>query len=361
MATLAAVAGPAAGGLASSAHAAGPAAAQDPDTTTVQWLAPTSCRLVRVPEHAIQASLDPAYTLRVEVTVEEVELEAGFDAALDIWGAGGETHRTMHSGDCSTLLDAAILIALSAQAQAQAQSATSIPEPELPEPGVPQPEVPNAAVATTVVAPRAASEPEREVPLREPSAATNTSQRTWTPYVRVLGVVGWGLTPVIDLGGGGVVGVQWKRLRVEAGGEALRPSTFATGVEDAAGEVSSWSGRIDACVLAIVASPRISFPVCAGADVGRATGTGVGDALVSSTQFRATWAAVRAGPAIRVGLTPWLSLVTAVHARAMLQSPRFQVVGTDRAYRPKAVGVRAELGVEFHLPRPPKDQGPKRR
>jgi hypothetical protein len=160
---------------------------------------------------------------------------------------------------------------------------------------------------------------------------------------------------VVDGGGGLALGVQWKRLRVEAFGDVLAPGEKAVpGEPDARMRVLAWSIGLRGCGIAWSdARERIAIPLCGGAETGQMIGRGVGSGLARSDTWTDTFVALHAGPAVLGRLARWASVYVGLDALVLARRPGFAIRDrpTPTVHRPAPAGVRLTLGIELHFPR----------
>jgi hypothetical protein len=307
----------------------------------VEWEAPSACPDAEAASSTIRDGLDPRSELRIAASVREVE--DGFAADVEIRSPVGETRRALHSPQCETLLDAVVLIAQAAQSEAEASAADTVePEAQVEAPLVPEPEQDTQTVASpppAVAEPRGLRKPARRPPLAV------------SPYLRLGGEIGWGITPVVDGGGGGAVGLQWRRLRVEAF-TSVRAPTEETAAPGARARIWAWSVGARGCGIAWASrQERLAVPACGGMEGGEIVGKGEGPDLASSDTHRGAWVAIHIGPAFLVRVTRWLSFYAELDGLAVLSRPGFEIRRAGLVHRPSPVGVRAFAGLELHFPR----------
>ncbi len=317
----------------------------------VRWQAPAQCGASEAAQAQVVAALEPDADLAVDVViVEEGDLLA---AKLRIRTEHGETERSMQSQECDAIVDAVALIVVSA---ANDLAAESDPEPALvdePEPTVlPEPEV-AAEVADEETAVPTELEPAVVAPPRQESPPPRQRlELEVVPHLRGWGALGWGITPRLDAGGGGALGLTYRRLRAEAFGEFVAPSTQQFETARVSGRIQAWSAGVRGCGIATwFGRDRLHLPICAAIEAGTMTGEGDGTDLRATSNFSAPWVGARLGPALVFEATSWLSLLASVELRATVLRPTFAVGGLSESYQPRIAGVSSNLGIEFHFPR----------
>lgn len=326
----------------------------------VRWTAPQECGSSEVAQARVVAALEPDAEFEVDVAITGGGEQ--LSATLRIRTEHGETERSMQSQDCDAIVDAVALIVVSA---ANDLAAESDPEPgpvEQPEPTVlPEPQVAAAVSEEEDPDPSTDLEPGPPAPpQQEPRATRQPLELDVVPHLRGWGAVGWGVTPTLDAGGGAALGLTYRRLRVEAFGEFLAPSTERFDTAQVSGHIRAWSAGVRGCGIATwFARDRLHLPICAALEAGIMTGDGDGADLQERSNFGAPWVGARLGPALVFEATRWLSLVASVELRGTLLRPTFAVGGLAESYRPRIAGISSALGIEFHFPR--RKPAPKRK
>ena len=312
----------------------------------VEWTAPAECPDTATAARTIADGMPPDADVRVRAIVTATGDD--YEAQVDVSSAVGETRRTLESPECSTLLDAVALIA-----QAAAAEAEEVAEAERDE-AVEGELVPAAQPKVTQTTTREPVQPQREpaTPAIEPPRS-QPRELAVSPYVRATGRIGWGITPVVDGGGSLAIGLQWKRLRIEATGDLLVPTEKRVPeAADAAMRVFAWSAGLRGCgIVWTDPAERVAIPVCGGAEAGQLVGRGEGEGLAERGDFVDSFVALHAGPAALARLAPWASAYAGLDALVLARRPGFVVRGSDTIHRPAPAGIRFTLGVEIHFPR----------
>jgi len=322
---------------------------------TVRWSAPASCPDTATATTSIASGLDASTALEVDVTI--VQAPPGYIARLAILAPSGQTTRELSSPSCATLVDTIALIAAAAQGEVPAPGLEPDPEP---------PMIPEAAATPTTAeqqglerqraagfAPLRASD-ERRTQDRQSEQAPPKTLRRVGPHVRPFGILGWGMTPVVDAGGGAAVGLTAGRFRVEALGYLVAPTrATVAALPTAQARVWAWSFGARACgVVWASRNERLALPLCGGALGGQVIGTPAGFGLQAEAPQRQLWWAAHAGPAFVVKLAPWFSLLADLGLVVPLRRPGFSVQGSpDEVHRVAPAAVAGTLGAEFHFPR----------
>ena len=314
---------------------------------TVQWTAPPGCPDASAAQQTIAKGLSQTSDLRVNAIVSATP--TGFAAQVDVSTSAGETRRDLESPECSTLLDAVALIAKAAEAEAEQSAASQQDTVESELVPAAQPQV--AAQKETSAPPP----PERTTPSRvTPPEPAEPRTLAVSPYLRATARIGYGLTPVVDGGGGLALGVQWKRLRVEAFGDVLAPTDRSVpGQADARVRVFEWNVGLRGCAIAWSnANELVAIPVCGGAEVGQLVGRGVGEDFATPDEHVGPFVALHAGPALLLRLARWASMYAGLDAHVLVYRPGFKLENRDEAvFRPTPAGIRFAIGVELHFPR----------
>lgn len=333
----------------------------------VQWEAPASCPDAATARDAIAKDLDP--DAEVEVLALVTEEDGTLVAEVEVRTADGVSTRTLRSRDCGSLLDATGLIARAAQR-------ARVPEPEAQTEGETAPEASPSNAEASVTAGAAEPAPmartqelddtlarpvasERPPPATPPSAAQGRDQDQgapprYRPYVRGFGLIGWGLTPLLDGGGGAAIGVAGDRLRLEAFGLGLAPTRHAFEIqEDASVRIAGWSAGARVCGVVWRSQRRgLGLPLCMGAEGGQLLGRGEGRGLARTDRHIAPFAALSAGAGLDIRLGPRLHVLSSLDGVVPVVRPGFALQDLeDVAYAPARVGVRATIGLEVHFGR----------
>jgi hypothetical protein len=313
----------------------------------VQWVAPPGCPDAATAQQTIASGLSSASDLRVNAIVSATE--AGFAAQVDVSTSAGETRRELQSPECGTLLDAIALIAKAAEAEAEQNAASKQDQVESELVPAAQPQV-AATKDTSTPAPRERTPPTRVTPPKPAEPRTLAI----SPYLRATARIGYGFTPVVDGGGGLALGVQWRRLRVEAFGDVLAPTDRSVpGQIDAAVRVFGWAVGARGCgIVWTNANELVAIPVCGGAEAGQLVGRGVGEGFAAPGEHFAPFVALHAGPALLLRLARWASMYAGLDAHVLVYRPGFKVQNRDEpVFRPTPAGIRFAIGVELHSPR----------
>lgn len=333
---------------------------------SVQWSAPESCPDEATAAATIAAGLESESESALDVVTRVTESEDGYLAQVRVSSKDGETTRTLSSPSCATLVDAVALIAVAAQGDGPVQVQDPQSDANDPDPAsgtiidpaaAPVVDTLPAKTETELTAaqdgeqsdarPLARSRPDPVVRPPRPAA------RPVSPHVRAFGRLGWGVTPLVDGGGGLAVGLSWSRLRGEVFAEGLAPTVIIADPANAISiDVWAWSAGVRGCGIVWASShDRLALPLCAAASIGQMIGQGQGEALQGSSTHRDVWAAVRAGPGVVVRLFRGLSLVADIEALVPLRRPGFEVRGVRNTYRPAQIGVAGTIGLELHFGR----------
>jgi len=289
----------------------------------LRWDAPADCPQQAAIERQIAAlRLDrpaPASPPRVAFRVEP---------RGDRWHLVGEISGTTNNGTrelsaatCAELAEAAVLITAIAIDPDPGAAAPVVPAPA---PLVPPPTP--ATVATVArepappAAPLAAPRPRPGATLGLAAGLGLAALTAPTGLLRLaLGLRGerWSLALTQDF---------WLPRSIDAASGAF------------GGRFWLWAAGLRGC--GILRAGPVEVPLCATVAAGVMTGTGIG-ALSTATTRRSPWAAVAAGPGLRVPLGRRLGLVFAAELLAIVARPRFEI--TDRG----VICCGATLGGQF--------------
>ncbi len=260
---------------------------------------------------------------------------------------GSSNERSFVAERCEVALDAAAFVlatAIDPDVEARFDETAVVPVP-VPEPGVPapsqepipEPESPEPGPGPPPVSPPP-SEPPPAVPRPQPAP--------WeVGLLADAGVMGGALpaaNAVFELG----AALGRGRWRTELSASVRLPSeSRSNAVPGVSGRLGMWAVTARGC--GHPRTSRVSFPLCAGFEVGQAFGQGRGFRGASGT--RVPWGAAILGPAVRVDIARrWF-----VFARGELGVPlnraEFVVDGLESLHTIGSVFGRGVAGVEVRL------------
>lgn len=188
-------------------------------------------------------------------------------------------------------------------------------------------------------------EPPEPEPEPEPTPALDRAVQI-EGSLRVAGGIHYGALPGVAGGPSLAVGLRWRVLRAELVGGfwSSRSARFEQAPEVGANVSFGW---VAPRVCGVPATPRVSFPLCAGVEIGGMRGAGFG---TPGARVRTLpWIAAEVGAAVSVGLPGPLALWLGVDGVVPLVRPGFTVAGLGELHRVPAFAVQALVGLEIRL------------
>ncbi len=315
--------------LAAGVHASR-AAADATSGIEIEWDAPAECpdaKAIRsATERLLGESLDAPRSQHIAARARVRHNASGhWEIAFSLSSNGSVSEETFAAERCTSLADAvALKVALAADPLAYAKAAI---------PAKRAPDVPRAA-------PDAAPEP--------PVSARNPSEgRAWRVAIRAAGGAGLGLLPRTTPGGALVGAILFRSFRIELGAQIFADSQVAYADMPSVGaSFDMLTGTARTCAVAI-AIP-VEVPICAGLEFGALGAKGFG--VEPAYHPYRSWAALLAGPALRLPLKGNLSLWLEFDGVLLLLRPSFRIRDFHDLYEAPAGGARGWAGLEFALP-----------
>lgn len=308
----------------------------------VRWEAPAPCPDETAVRGDVAAMLDEARADAASFAVTITPEADGFRLDLKTrWRDGREDARTFEAGSCEALTDAAVLLmAISLDPvsaagnvrdhgwdRATARGAREpAPEPE------PEPE------------PVSEPEPPGPPPARAPAPVPDDGDLTFG--IRPELTVDWGTLPRLAPGPGLNLSITWKLLRAELSGLYL-PQQRAT-----RSDVQKQGAWVDLGAVAprLCITPTahtVSFPVCAGVELGASRARGIGTVLAHpEVRF---WAAATGGPTLIWAFIPRLAMAIGLDIVVPITRTAVVTSNLDRLHAPESVVLRPHLGLEVRL------------
>jgi hypothetical protein len=211
------------------------------------------------------------------------------------------------------------------------------------------------AVVDAVQSDEAAPTEPAAAPAPPPSAPASTRapagrDRSSAPRLglRPSGGIGFEQLPGVSPGVALFGSVAWRTVRVELGAQyyfgrdAHYPDLPSIGAH-----LQLVSGVVRGCLVPTLGA--VGLPLCGGFELGlmRGQGFGVEEAFAAES----AWAAVVAGPAVRVAVAPWAALWLEGDAVISLVRPGFRMRNLGTLYTAPGSGARALLGLEVQFAR----------
>lgn len=313
------------------AEVAAAPSADTPPGIAVEWNAAPGCPTREVVETRLAELLGAplAASARVDVRARVERVAEGFTLHLRLETAAGTDEHTLSSPDCQALADGAALVAAVA-ADPLAVDRT------LQEPAKPTddslPEVLPVGPAKPPAPP-----PKPRQPLRLLRFA-----------LRAEGVLTYGVLPKLGFGPIVTLGLIGPRWRAELAAIYLAPrKTFVDPMQTSGAAISSWALRMRGCGVPVWR--QLEFPLCAGFEGGQLSPQPIGTVALPNTLRDKGFGMFSAGGAIGYSPRPFIAVFAGVDAIVALVRPRF-VINAMEVHRPKAAGVRANLGLELRVP-----------
>jgi hypothetical protein len=302
----------------------------------LRWSAPSSCpgrsEVVDRIEELSEGGSEPHVHVTADATVEHAHDR--WSLSLRISTTSGSRVRTVETDDCdelATLAALSIAIAIDPGLTAATPEAAAVPAPAAAEPEAPPP-------PALPVQP----EPVQPEPEPEPPSSTDTRRRALRASAMARVGLSTGMlpsvVPAVHVGGG----LWWKLLGARISVVHRLPLRFA----DGRAELWTLAGDVRGC--AVPRTRTVSFPLCAGVEVGMIAGRSF--RVSAPGRGRAPWLALHAGGGLvarvsrRIGITVDAGLVIPV-IRAS-----FEIEGIGELHRVGAIGLDANVGVEVIFP-----------
>ncbi len=314
---------------------------------SLQWEAPPSCPARDEVARDVAALVGDA--ARSGVAFEAVVSREEEVFRLDLhthWDDEREEQRTIRAVSCPALADAAVLlIAINLDPVATSGSvrdagwvrASAAPTPP-----------PDGTESSPPAEPPPADPPPVTKPIEETGERSPSPPRSeiLTYGVRPEFVADWGSLPRLGPGAGLTLSLTWKLLRAELVG-GYWPSQRATRSDlqkqGAWVDLGTAGGRM--CVAPMATS--VTFPVCAGIEVGAVRSRGIGTTLQGPRY--ATWVAATGGPTLIWSFIPRLALAIGLDVVVPITRPAVLTATGERLHAPEPVVLRPRLGLELRL------------
>lgn len=280
---------------------------------TIAWQAPTGCPTQADVEASVLRWLlqspEPLDASALNITAQVFVQGERFVLDFDLQSPSGHARERLQTERCETLAEVvALKVALAAD--------------------------PTAMLSALDAVPRRTEHAVRE-------------KREVTLGARVSGGAAIGVLPAAAATAALTLWIELpSHLRLELAGNYSAAQTTAYALRsDLGAELALWSTAARACFAPKDADVQIL--VCAGAELGAMNGTGFGvEMAFTSSQL---WAALSAGPALRVPLTGHLALVLEVASLFAVARPAYHMRNLPTLYRAPSAAVRALLGVELAI------------
>jgi hypothetical protein len=202
--------------------------------------------------------------------------------------------------------------------------------------------------APEVEAPEVEASPEPEIEMAaEPEV--ETAPRS-TPQLglrlRIGGGVHYGALPGVAGGPSLAIGLRWRALRAELVGTwwLSKPARFDSVPEVGATLSLGW---VAPRVCGVPSTPRVSFPLCAGVELGAMRASSFGVPVPRPRTL--PWIAAQFGGAVSVGLGGPLALWVGIDGIIPLTRPGFTIRGLGELHRAPPFAFQALLGFEIRL------------
>ena len=305
-------------------------------------------------EHSLAAHLAASTDLRpVQVRVRiSRDRRGSWTAALALTADALRSTRRLTGESCLAVSEAAAFVT----AVVVDPGVLARPIPNQPPASPPEPEPPAAAPPTPLVPePEPPGPPPTELPLPAPQAAPPAHSEPATPpakyrpggFVRLTGgLEALGMPRVAPQLGlaGGLLGRAW---RVELGA-MLRRSTRVVIPDDprAGAAIGLWTIAARGC--GVLRPGPLELPLCAGLELGQASGEGFG--FAGSRRDRIVWIAALLAPALAWAPRPRFALWIGAEVAVPILGGRFKISGLDAPlFEVARVSLRASAGLELRF------------
>jgi hypothetical protein len=273
---------------------------------------------------------------------------------------GPRQEREVASKSCDALVEAlGFFIALTLDPNASALPAPApIPTPTPPLVPPPPPALPPVAVLAPAAPPSAAPAP-RPAPVPAIVPAPPPSPTAWHVALGTGFAAVGGVAPTVRLGNRFFVELSTLPAPARADGShaPTDPTLFAplislSGVSTATSTSVTTHGTValrwqalaaEACPVRVLLSRSIWFRPCAGLEIGRLRGDGVG--IARAKRNDALWIAVELAGRVELEITSRVFVAIELGAAAPLDRPRFRYTSGAIAFDTSAVGGRGALTV----------------
>ncbi|MGH1342595.1 MAG: hypothetical protein ACRBN8_13625 [Nannocystales bacterium] len=318
--------------------------APSPEGLSLRWDAPEGCPNADDVSDAFQRQAEDERS-PVEAQGTVTHSPGGYRLELHVSGAGGRESRTIESNSCASLGETAGLLLAVAADPAQATEPL-IPEPE-PEPE-PAPELEPEPEALPEPEPRTSHGPPARVEPVTDARPETQRQRPVQLVVRADGVVQMlRLLPEI-VGGGpsGALAISADGWRTELRGTYVAPQPRRYPDDGSVGGTFDlWTAGAVGCW--VPRQRRLSFPLCAGAELGSLRGRA--DGVESPGSGRSLFAAATADASVVFAPIPRLALRAGAGGAISLRRPLFHVRGLTTLFEAGPGALRVALGVEVRF------------
>ncbi len=324
----------------------------------LDWQAAGECPDAAAVRAKVEALVGAEALATTDLHVQaRVEHKSDYTLHLTLVRAESRDTRTLRDPQCGAVAEAAALVIAVAIDPAVLGRSPVTPPPEVPEPTPAEP----VPVEPTPVEPTPSPPPpptDDETALEavpganKPIINDSATKPRLGLGLRLGGGVGFARVlprahAVFDLG----LGLEGRGWRAEVSGVFVAPVATTVASEPVIGGVFRVvAAEFRGCGVPRVRAVPLSFPVCAGLQVGAMHGRGTGEGLSVSQVARSVWLATRWGAALRwhpragrVGL--WLGADLVV----LGLRPNFVTAGGVQVHHAARVGGQAGLGLEVRL------------
>jgi hypothetical protein len=292
-----------------------------PPAIEIQWEAPAACpdaaRVRALTERLLGKSLSVSVPSGVRASGKVTQNDAGkWQLRTQLVVGERVEEETLVANKCSALAEAmALKLALALDPLAVVEAV----QPEPPPP---------------------AAEPQPPPPTTTPASHAERRHRFG---VRLVGSVALGPLPRTTPGVGTFMSLQWRRFRLELGGEAFWAGVARYESPPGVGaDLQLFAGTVRGCVTP--GAGRWWFPICWGSELGVMRGRGFG--VPESAVTTGVWGGLALGPALQWRMTRRFSLWLEADAVLTLLRPEFHMRNLPTLYQPPALSGRALAGFE---------------
>ena len=309
----------------------------------LSWSGPPGCPTAENIQARVDALLGGAASasrvadVRASGQVERVD--NGFRLLLSMGVGSTPSSRVIEARTCDELAGAAaIAIALLARSTAEEGSAPAI-SPSTPA------SVPSDAPPNSPPAPPPSPNHDKAVSTKDAPPIKPPPGGLHLLIDAPIGAAGWGSLPSAGLGLGAALGIRWKGLRANVGGELWQPQTNR--VSGFASHFTLQSGRAEACFIEAVHG--LELGPCLGAAVQRLAGEGVGSRVFSANSRTALWISGTGGLFVSLPTPSFTHLRFFGEARVLVspRRPRFTIDQLGPVHEPAMAAPQLNLGCEW--------------
>ncbi|HET6585722.1 MAG TPA: hypothetical protein VFG69_19825 [Nannocystaceae bacterium] len=315
------------------------------ETVEIEWNAPLGCPSRESVDDALRTGLRKPTTEAIRVRADVAANEAGFAADVVVETGWGASRRHIEAGDCTSIADTTVLIAVIAADPLAIAIGDAAPLLHSVPPPSPAP-VP--ASAPTIAEDPVVKLGAPPFDLGPEPAPVRARRRVAPPrgLVRIEGAFGLGLVPQPSGAVGGAIGVLWRHA--ELGITALWWPPRLTARSDSGAVARIGLVGVGPYGCGFLGTRAWSVGMCGAVEAGVMTGQGI---HVRDPKTRSRpWVGLSLGPRLRWSPRPRIGLVAGLEGVAVVYRSKFVVQNEGDLYRAGIAGFRLRLGLEVRWP-----------